>query len=105
MPMDLFWNETGKIETDELPSTRKSYPSRSSLFIDSKRSDLPMTFRALPIGLCWGMVNVCSRYRFRYIYTVNAGKSFVHSKFVYLFIPHLVVFVVNCCFFATQTLD
>ena len=61
MPMDLFWNETGKIETDELPCTRKSYPSRSSLFIDNKRSDLLMTFRALPIGLCWGMVNVCSR--------------------------------------------
>ena len=32
------------------------------------------------------------------IYTVNTGKSFVHSKFVYLFIPHLVVVVVNCCF-------
>ena len=39
------------------------------------------------------------------IYTVNTGKSFVHSKFVYLFIPHLIVFVVNCCFFATQTLN
>ena len=39
------------------------------------------------------------------IYTVNTGKSFVHSKFVYLFIPHLVVVVVNCCFFATQTLN
>ena len=46
MPMDLFRSETGKIETDELPSTRKSYPSRSSLFIDNKRSDLLMTFRA-----------------------------------------------------------
>ena len=33
------------------------------------------------------------------IYTVNTGKSFVHSKFVYLFIPHLVVVLfVNCCF-------
>ena len=32
------------------------------------------------------------------IYTVNTGKLFVHSKFVYLFIPHLVGVVVNCCF-------
>ena len=32
------------------------------------------------------------------IYTLNTGKSFVHSKFVHLFIPHLVVVVVNCCF-------
>ena len=55
MPMDLFRSETGKIETDELPSTRKSYPSRSSLFIDNKTFDLLMTFRALPIGLCWLM--------------------------------------------------
>ena len=50
--MDLFRNETGKIETDELPSTCKSYPRRSSLFIDNKTFDLFMTFRALPIGLC-----------------------------------------------------
>ena len=56
MPMDLFWSETGKIERDELPSTRKSYPSRSLLFIDIKRFDLLiMTFRALPIGLFWLM--------------------------------------------------
>ena len=53
--MDLFRSETGKIETDELPSTRKSYPSRSSLFIDNKTFDLLMTFRALPKGLCWLM--------------------------------------------------
>ena len=32
------------------------------------------------------------------IYTVNTGKLFVHSKFVHLFIPHLVGVVVNCCF-------
>ena len=60
MPMDLFRNETGKIETDELPSTCKSYPRRSSRFIDNKTFDVFMTFRAL-------MVDVCSRYRFRYI--------------------------------------
>ena len=95
MPMDLFWNETSKIETDELPSTSKSYPSRSSLSIDNKRSDLLITFRALPIGLCWGpgwlMYVVVTDLD---IYTVNTGKSSVHSKFVYLFIPHLVVVVV-----------
>ena len=55
MPMDLFWSETGKIERDELPSTRKSDPTRSLLFIDIKRFDLLMTFRVLPIGLCWLM--------------------------------------------------
>ena len=55
MPMDLFWNETGKIEADELPSRRKSYSSRSSFFIDLERFDLLMTFHALPIGLCWLM--------------------------------------------------
>ena len=32
MPMDLFRSETGKIETDELPSTRKSYSSRFVTF-------------------------------------------------------------------------
>ena len=61
MPMDRsFGTKRGKIETDELPSTRKSYPSRSSLFIDIKRFDLLMTFRTLPIGLCWLMYVVKS---------------------------------------------
>ena len=93
MPMDLFRSETGKIETDELPSTRKSYPSRSSLFIDNKTFDLLMTFRALPIGLCWLMYVVVKDL------DIYINKSFVHSKFACLFIPNLlVVVVVNCCF-------
>ena len=45
MPVDLFWNETGKIGKGEKPFTRKSYSSRSSLFIDIKRFILFAPFR------------------------------------------------------------
>ena len=78
MPMDLFWNETGKIGKGEEPFTRKSYPSRSSLFIDIKRFILFTPFRYINRSL---LVNVCSlNHLDQYI-----NKSFVHSKFVCLF--------------------
>ena len=78
MPMDLFWNETGKIGKGEEPFTGKSYPSRSSLFTDIKRFILFALFRYINRSL---LVNVCSQnYLDQYI-----NKSFVHSKFVCLF--------------------
>ena len=72
MPMDPFWNETGKIGKGEVPH------SRSSLFMDIKRFILFMPFRYINRSL---LVNVCSPKDLdQYV-----NKSFVHSKFVYLF--------------------
>ena len=78
MPMDLFWNETGKIGKGEEPFTRKPFSSRSSLIIHIKRFILFTPFRYINRSL---LVNVCSlNYLDQYI-----NKSFVHSKFVCLF--------------------